>query len=171
MYLINNELVIRNATIYDVQTLCTWWADGQVMAHAGFPNGVYTDSDKLMNSIRNETDVARRLIIEIDSKSVGEMNYSIKDNIAEIGIKICDFTYQEKGYGTKALKMLIIYLFDELKVEKIILDTNINNTRAQHVYEKLGFKKITTRFNSFKDQLGIFQSSIDFEISKQDFLR
>ncbi|WP_345795609.1 GNAT family protein [Clostridium folliculivorans] len=94
----------------------------------------------------------------------------MEDNIAEIGIKICDFNYQEKGYGTKALKLLISYLFDNLKVEKIILDTNINNTRAQHVYEKLGFKKIATRINSFKNQLGVFQSSIDYELINNDFL-
>nr|WP_261854701.1 GNAT family protein [Clostridium folliculivorans] len=85
-------------------------------------------------------------------------------------MKICDFNYQEKGYGTKALKLLISYLFDNLKVEKIILDTNINNTRAQHVYEKLGFKKIATRINSFKNQLGVFQSSIDYELINNDFL-
>ncbi|GFP75373.1 GNAT family N-acetyltransferase [Clostridium fungisolvens] len=170
MYLSSKEIIIRHATISDVQTLCKWWADGEVMAHAGFPNGIYTDSDKLMDSIRNETDSARRLIIEIDNKCVGEMNYAIKDKVAEIGIKICDFTYQEKGYGTKALKMLIVYLFDDLKVEKIILDTNINNTRAQHVYEKLGFKRIATRINSFKNQLGVFQSSIDYELIKEDVL-
>ncbi|GKU27869.1 hypothetical protein [Clostridium folliculivorans] len=76
MYLKSNELVIRHATISDVQTLCNWWADGEVMAHAGFPNGVYTDSEKLKDSIRNQTDgAARRIIIEIDNKSVGEMNY------------------------------------------------------------------------------------------------
>lgn len=170
MYLKNNELVIRHATISDVQTLCKWWADGKVMAHAGFPNGVYTDSEKLKNSIINETDAARSIIIEVNNKSIGEMNYSIKDNIAEIGIKICDFSYQEKGYGTKALKMLIAYLFDDLKAEKIVLDTNLNNIRAQHVYEKLGFKKIATRINSFKNQLGVFQSSIDYELIKEDLL-
>jgi hypothetical protein len=70
------------------------------MAHAGFPNGIHTDADELMDKIKNETDAARRLIIEIDSKRVGEMSYRTKDNISEIGIKICDFSYQEKGYGT-----------------------------------------------------------------------
>lgn len=166
MYLKNNNLTIRNATPSDVKTLCEWWADGKVMAHAGFPNGVYTDPHKLMDRIKNETDASRILIIEINNKSVGEMSYSIKAKTAEIGIKICDFSYEEKGYGTNTLKMLIGYLFNDLKVEKIILDTNINNVRAQHVYEKLGFKKIATRINAFKDQLGIFQSCFDYELIK-----
>jgi RimJ/RimL family protein N-acetyltransferase len=36
------------------------------------------------------------------------------NNIAEIGIKICDFDKQGKGYGKKLLRMFIKYLFEEL---------------------------------------------------------
>lgn len=171
MYLKKDNLVLRHATVNDVQILCDWWSDGKVMAHAGFPNGVHTDANKLMDKIKNETDFSRRLIIEIDSKRIGEMSYGIEDGVAEIGIKICDFSYQEKGYGTEVLKMLIKYLFNEMKVEKIILDTNLNNTRAQHVYEKIGFRKIAIRTNSWKNQLGVLQSSVDYELRKEDFFK
>jgi RimJ/RimL family protein N-acetyltransferase len=98
------------------------------------------------------------------------MNYKNKGNeTAEIGIKICDFTKQEKGYGTKLLKMFIKYLFNELNYEKIILDTNLNNKRAQHVYEKIGFKKIKIRKNSWKNQLGELQSSVDYELLLEEY--
>lgn len=170
MYLKNDNLVLRHATADDVQILCDWWSDGKIMAHAGFPNGVHTDYNNLMEKIKNETDISRRLIIEIDSNRVGEMSYRIEDEVAEIGIKICDFEYQEKGYGTKVLKMLIRYLFKEMKVKKIILDTNLNNTRAQHVYEKIGFIKVGVRINSWKNQLGALQSTVDYELRKEDFL-
>lgn len=171
MYLKNDDLVIRHATTDDVQILCNWWSNGKIMAHAGFPNGVYTDADKLSNKIKNETDAARRLIMEINTNRVGEMCYSIEDNVSEIGIKICDFSYQEKGYGSKALKMLMNYLFIEMKVDKIILDTNLNNTRAQHVYEKIGFKKTAVKINSWKNQLGSLESSVDYELKKDDFFK
>lgn len=171
MYLKNDNLVLRHTTAEDVQILCDWWSDGKIMAHAGFPNGVHTDFNNLMEKIKNETDISRRLIIEIDSNRVGEMSYSIENEVAEIGIKICDFDYQEKGYGTKVLKMLIRYLFKEMKAQKIILDTNINNTRAQHVYEKIGFRKIGIRINSWKNQLGILQSSVDYELRKEEFYK
>lgn len=169
MYLKNDNLVLRHATVDDVQILCDWWSDGKVMAHAGFPNGVHTDANKLMDKIKNETDFSRRLIIEIDSNRVGEMSYVIEDDVAEIGIKICDFSYQEKGYGTKALKMLIGFLFEKMKVQKIVLDTNLNNTRAQHVYQKIGFIKAAVRINSWKNQIGVLQSSVDYELKKEDF--
>jgi RimJ/RimL family protein N-acetyltransferase len=170
MYLKMGNLVLRNATLDDVQILCTWWSDGKVMTHAGFPNGVQTDVNKLSEIIRNDNDISRRLIIEIDSNKVGEMSYGIENEVAEIGIKICDFSYQEKGHGTKVLKMLIEYLFMEKKVRKVILDTNLNNKRAQHVYEKIGFTKVGVRMNTWKNQIGVLQSFVDYELREEDFL-
>lgn len=164
MYLKSNNLHVRPANENDAQILCHWWSDGKIMAHAGFPNGVETDINELIDKLRKETDKARRLIIEIDSNKVGEMSYRIEKDIAEIGIKICDFSYQEKGYGTKAIRMLIRYLFDDMKVTKVILDTNLNNTRAQHVYESIGFVKTNVRMDSWKDQLGILQSTVEYEL-------
>lgn len=169
MYLKNDDLTIRNAMISDAQILCDWWSDGKVMAHAGFPNGIHTDLNKLIDNIKNQNDTARTLIIEINSNRVGEMGYRIKEDVSEIGIKICDFSYQEKSYGTKALEMLIVYLFNEMKINKIVLDTNLSNKRAQHVYEKIGFKKVNVRLNSWKDQLGVLQSSVDYELKKEHF--
>ena len=53
------------------------------------------------------------------------MNYRNQGNsIAEIGIKLCDFSKQEKGHGKKLLSMLINALFSDLGYKKIILDTN-----------------------------------------------
>jgi RimJ/RimL family protein N-acetyltransferase len=98
------------------------------------------------------------------------MNYRNKgSNIAEIGIKICDFDMQNKGYGTLFLKMLITSLFAN-RYKKIILDTNVNNVRAQHVYEKLGFTKLRINHNSWENQLGVLQSSVDYELHKSQFI-
>jgi len=144
MELKQENIMLRYATINDAKILCKWWNDGKIMAHAGFPNGINTTEEKIIKQILEETDeTTRRWIIEINGEASGEMNYRNKgNNVAEIGIKICDFNKHEKGYGSKLLKMFMQYLFDELKYKKIILDTKLNNKRAQHVYEKLGFKKI-----------------------------
>ena len=52
---------------------------------------------------------------------------------------------------------------------KIILDTNLRNERAQHVYEQLGFEKVRVRENSWKDQLGNWQSAVDYELTEEKF--
>ena len=99
------------------------------------------------------------------------MSYrTIEGDIAEIGIKICEVSQQNKGYGRNYLKMLLDFLFMSMKYKKIILDTNIKNTIAQHVYEKMGFQRTGIRFNSWKNQLGELQSSIDYEMTRTRYL-
>lgn len=172
MFIQNNNLTIRNATSKDAFILCKWWNDGKVMEHAGFPKGLGTSEEVIIQQLSGDTDeFHRRLIIEIDEVPIGEMNYSNKGNgIAEIGIKICDFSKQEKGHGKKLLSMLINDLFKDLGYKKIVLDTNLNNLRAQHVYEKLGFQKLRVNVDAWKNQLGELQSSIDYELEEKDFI-
>lgn len=166
------DIVIRNATVADAVILETWWNDGNIMAHAGFPNGTGQTAEDIAAKITSDADkVHRRMIIELAGAPIGETNYNhLRKGVAEIGIKICDFSKHNKGYGKIILSMLIAYLFDELGYEKIVLDTNLNNKRAQHVYEQLGFHKIRVRENSWRNQLGELQSAIDYELIKSEFI-
>ncbi|MBR1584486.1 MAG: GNAT family N-acetyltransferase [Clostridia bacterium] len=167
----NDDMIIRNAEKDDCNQLAAWWNDGNVMAHAGFPLGLNTTAQEIQNQIAKDTDETKRtLIIEYRGQSIGEMNYyNMGHRVAEIGIKICDASFQEKGLGRIVLSMLIHELFIQ-GYTKIILDTNKNNTRAQHVYEKLGFCRVRIHENSWKNQLGELQSSIDYELTPDDFI-
>lgn len=171
MLLQEDNMVIRNATEKDAEQLCMWWNDGKIMAHAGFPNGLGTSKEDIIKKISTDSDdTRRRLIIEIDNTPVGEMSYhNLGNGMVEIGIKICDFKQQNHGYGTKLLKTLIHELFKQ-GYEKIKLDTNLNNERAQHVYEKIGFRKTGIRVDAWIDQLGEAQTAVDYELTRSEFL-
>ncbi len=173
MLIQHENLTIRNATADDASLLGNWWRDGKVMAHAGFPLGISVTDEEIAASLETDTDEThRRLMIEVDGVPVGEMNYrDVGNKTAELGIKICDFTMQEKGYGTKLLSMLIGALFGQYGYEKMILDTNMNNKRAQHVYEKkLGFRNVGEQIDAWTDQLGVPQSMVNFEMTKHEFI-
>ena len=171
MLLNHQNLTIRNAAPSDAEQLAAWWNDGKVMAHAGFPNGLGTTAAEIASSLANDTDdTLRRLIIEIDGQPAGETCFeNMGNNVARIGIKICDFSKQEKGFGKKLLSMLISALF-ERGYAKIVLDTNLKNTRAQHVYESIGFKRVALLENAWRDQVGELQSFIDYELLPSDFV-
>lgn len=170
MLLNYQNLTIRNATAADAPQLAEWWNDGKVMAHAGFPNGLGTTAEKIAESLATDTEDYRRLMIELNGKPIGEMCYeNMGGGTARIGIKICDFSKQEKGYGKKLLSMLISALFENGYL-KIVLDTNVKNERAQHVYESLGFKKLRVNENAWRDQVGGLQSFIDYELLPSDFI-
>ena len=164
MLIIHENLKIRSAELNDAEILCNWWNDGKVMAHAGFPNGLGTTVAEIQIN-------KGLFIIEVDNKPVGEMSCrKISDDTAEIGIKICDFSQQEKGYGPTFLRMFINHLFSEFGCQKVVLDTNLNNTRAQATYEKIGFRKVRINTDAWKNQLGEWQTSVDYELIKENFI-
>ena len=172
MLLQYKNLTIRNASVKDTDLLSSWWNDGKIMAHAGFPKGIGEMADEIAEKIKRDTDEdGRRLIVELDKRPIGEMNYSREsESTVEIGIKICDFSEHDKGYGKILLSMLIFSLFEDMGYKKVILDTNVNNKRAQHVYEELGFRKVQVRENSWRNQLGELQSTIDYEMNREDLV-
>ena len=168
MHIQYKNMTIRNAKERDVSRLVSWWNDGQIMEHAGFPLGLQITEEKVLVQIQNDTENHSRLIMEIDDVSIGEMCYTIVKDVAEIGIKICDSTKQNKGYGRIFLSMLIERLFQK-GCTKIVLDTMIENIRAQHVYESLGFNKVGVKIDCWEDQLGNMRSAIDYELRKNNF--
>lgn len=165
------EILIRNSEIKDATLLKKWWSDGRIMAHAGFPLGLKISKEEIEGFIKKEEDkTSRTLIIEYNYIPIGEMSYRRQENnVVEIGIKICDEDMQSKGLGYKIMKLFIKELFENLNYDKIILDTNLENIRAQRLYEKLGFRKLRINKDSWSNQLGILQSTVDYEIKKEDF--
>ena len=165
MLICSGDIMIRDAAVSDAAQLCLWWNDGTVMAHAGFPLGLGTTEAEIAEKLC-ACDGCHRHMILYENKPIGEMNYrEIDAAVCEIGIKICDASMQNRGLGKTILRLFINALFDA-GYEKIILDTNLNNTRAQHVYETLGFRRVRVNVDAWKDQLGIPQSSVDYELTK-----
>lgn len=167
----NNDLCIRSAEVDDCAQLAKWWNDGSVMAHAGFPNGLGTTEEQIREQIAQDGDTSRmRLIIQYKGLAIGEMSYyNLGNKVAEIGIKICNTDFQEKGLGRIVLSMFIRKLFS-MGYAKIVLDTNLKNVRAQHVYELLGFQKVRVNENSWTNQVGELQSSVDYELVPDHFI-
>lgn len=161
-----DQLHIRSAKTTDAKQLADWWQDGEIMAHAGFPNGLKIDLQALENRVATQTESNELLIIEQADEAIGEMSYQINEQSATMGIKICDLSQQEKGYGTICIKLMIDYLFNQRFVTKIELDTNLTNQRAQHVYEALGFQKTAIKQDHWQNQLGEWQSTVFYELNK-----
>lgn len=160
----HENLTIRPAEVSDAGQLAAWWNDGAVMAHAGFPNGLGITEEEVVRGLGGN-----RMVIEENDRLIGECNFrDAGDSTAEIGIKICETDCQNRGVGRKVLSMLIGWLFRN-GYARISLDTNLKNTRAQHVYESLGFRRLRTNIDSWKDQLGQLQSSVDYELIESDF--
>jgi|SRR5690554_4249346 len=175
-----DNIVIRSANVDDAIQLNKWWNDGEVMEHAGFPKGLGQSLEETIGAIRNwEGKLSQLCIIEIDGKVVGELSYKIKgDGAAYSGWKICDFDYQNQGYGPQIIKLLFEFLFTDeninsiFPIDRIKWNTMLENKRAQYVYEhKIQARKIGIKENSWQDQLGRLRSSVDYEITRDGFFK
>lgn len=62
-----------------------------------------------------------------------------KNRSAEIGIVIGEKEYQNKGYGTEAIELLLEYGFNTVNLNRIELTVYEYNKRAIKTYKKLGF--------------------------------
>lgn len=163
------NLIIRDVTIADAELLTKWWNDGEIMKEVGFPYGLNKTVQKVKAEI--EKSAFHLLILELDKKPIGEMNYKeCNEKTVAIGIKICYTSLQNRGLGKKYISMLISSLFHDHGYKKIVLDTALKNKRAQHVYEQIGFHRLGVRKNCWRDQMGELQSAVDYELTENEFI-
>ena len=112
----------------------------------------------------------RRFVIEVDNKFAGVIELVEISNIhrnCEIQIAILP-EYQGNGYAKEAMIKGIEYAFDFLNMNKLYLYVDVNNEKAVHIYQDLGFKIEGTMINQFfsngkyKDShfMGLFRNNM-----------
>ncbi len=92
--------------------------------------------------------------VEVDGFLVGfitvkNINYITRS--AELGL-VFDPNNLSKGYGSKALKIMVQKCFEELKLKRVYLRVADFNIRAQKCYLKAGFKPYKNTYEPFEYQ-------------------
>lgn len=90
--------------------------------------------------IQDQTE--RRFVLEDDGVNLGLVELIEIDHIhrrAEFQI-IVDPAHQNKGYATAATRLAMDYAFMALNLYKLYLIVDTENTKAIHIYSKLGFE-------------------------------
>lgn len=165
----------------DAPRLNAWWNDGAVMTHAGFPEGLGQSLAETRAHIRDIINAPDRglWMMLYDGAAIGESSFRVlAGGIVECGWKICEADYQNRGIGTAAIRLTLMHYFTDPgfralhPVTAAVWDTNLNNLRAQKVYEqKIGAKRLGVRENSWKDQRGAWQSAVDYRLERDTFLK
>lgn len=78
----------------------------------------------------------------ITGRHIGNVMYYGYDAFAleaELGITIGDREYWERGYGTDAVRVMLRYLFEEMRLRRVYLHTLSWNYRAQAAFQRAGF--------------------------------
>jgi aminoglycoside 6'-N-acetyltransferase len=76
---------------------------------------------------------------------------------------------QGRGVGTDALRALLTYLIDDLGHHRVIIDPSVENERAIHVYEKLGFRRVGVMRRYERASDGTWGDGLLMELLAEDF--
>ena len=77
--------------------------------------------------------------------NVGLTKIDYKNGRAELGIFIGEEDNLSKGYGSEAIKLLLEFAFNEIRLHTVMLTVFSNNPRAIKAYNKCGFKEFGRR--------------------------
>ena len=92
-------------------------------------------------------------VIMLDDQVIGDIYLKHHDpalKCCDIGIHIVNDQYKGKGYGTQAERLLLNYIFKELKMKTVYAETLIKNERSAHVLKKAGFMEIGRNDNMIR---------------------
>lgn len=71
----------------------------------------------------------------------GLIHIDLKDKIASIAIIIGEKEYQNKGFGTEILQMLVDYGFNQVRIHRIEAEVFAYNQASTKLFEKMNFKQ------------------------------
>lgn len=73
---------------------------------------------------------------------VEEYSFDRHGNIWALDLFIGEPDYWGRGLGTRFLRLLLSYLFENMGADWVLIDPHVDNARAIASYEKAGFRKV-----------------------------
>ena len=146
--IIGERVRLRAMSKKDMPDFINWLNDPEVLQYLNiyYPLSLEQE-EKWFQDILTHPVEEHPLAIEVrtegDWKLVGNtsfINVDQHERSGEVGIFIGHKKYQDKGYGTDALRLMVDYGFMSLNLHRIYLHVYGNNPRGVRCYEKVGFK-------------------------------
>lgn len=129
----------------DVDLLARWYSDDRIRKLIGdLPVSHATRRTRYESAMREDGDSVYRFMIcgLADDTPVGStilFDIDRTNGHCTFGIAIGAPELWGRGLGTDAVNATADFAFGELRMERVILDTDANNLRAQAAYRKAGF--------------------------------
>lgn len=167
----DDNLYLSQLTLEDASLLENWHRDIDIIKNVGAFNDVFGYQDAKQWFYEGKHKYFYMIIDAFHNKPIGYCDlYDInrKDKIATLGISIGDKASRNKGYGQKAVHLLVKYAFEELDINNIMLTVKEFNLSAINCYLKVGFKEIGRRHQSYLFENKHFDV-VYMEILKESF--
>lgn len=136
------KITLRKVNFTDKKYFAKWWRDKELLKLTSGILDLISDKEAenyFMNILNGKTNYDFMIIL--NKKVIGHISLAKRNNKRyETQIVIGEKEYQNKGYGAKAIQILIKKA-KRLGISKIFLEVRPTNLRAIKAYEKCGFVK------------------------------
>ena len=153
--------------------LQTWANDPEIQYMLGgwhFPTNM-NDQQKWFSSLSCNSNNQRFMIINEANLPIGManlININFKDGNAEHGL-LLDKQYQGKGYGSDVVHAIMLYAFNELRLNRLETTIISINEPSLNLFKKCGWKKEGT-LRDWYYRKGAFIDKIVLGILKEEFI-
>lgn len=131
--------------------------------------------EQIQRHIKNSSEDSSRYDLAIclneNDQMIGELSITdIEEGDQKAGFRISmrSIELTGKGYGTEAIRLVLKFVFEELKLNRLQLEVFSHNLRGIKAYEKVGFVKEGTLRESLYYN-GKFSDEIIMAIIKSDY--
>lgn len=145
-----NRLLIRRFTDEDLETFLAYRNDPEVARYQGWnlpyprEKGLeFIEEMKIKDPNEPGGWLQLAVIVKETGEFIGDAAFYFKkdeNSRAFIGCTIMQ-DHWHKGYGVEATRRVMAYLFDELKVHRIVAETDVKNQASINTLERLGFRR------------------------------
>lgn len=157
IYYENDEFLIRDICEKDVVRLFFWDSDRELNKYDPKPTPGNTKElleecksycGRIDNEVFNEDAEKVKykyfIIADKGDNAIGFVNFfgvNKEKKQGEMGITLGDMRYWHKGIASKAVDVVTSYLFNNMDINRVYIETGNDNTPALNLFTRAGFKK------------------------------
>jgi RimJ/RimL family protein N-acetyltransferase len=138
---------LRGLERADVRAMVAWINDHEVtrlLFTGDRPANAETLETQWGRAQQNDREIAFAVCDQHDDTFVGTTGlYSINwiNRSAEFRVFLGDKSYWNRGVGTECTKLMVVYGFDKLNLNRVWLGVNADNVGGIRAYEKAGLQR------------------------------
>lgn len=148
MNILGDKVILRAITMSDADLLVNLMNDPDTQKMLGghsFPVSL-EGQQKWISAQIGRNDILRCIVADKEKAEAGVGTIILSDidyinGVAQVHIKMDKDTGRGKGYGTDALKAVVKYAFNEMRLNCIYADVLAYNEISQKLFQKVGFTK------------------------------
>jgi len=173
------RLVVRTATVEDVDLFYALWTDPRVMKHVGFPQGLRITRSELNERLLEQrgSEFERLLVVELKAtgQAIGECKlcYPNEEGIAGPDLKLLPEFWGHK-YGVEAWCELVAYQFTHTDCNAVQATPNVDNIASIRMQEAAGAVRVGEDVYQFPESMRDYTTPVHhyfYRVDRADWER